>query len=117
MDRRRPGHPLRLVLAKISVFHAYDRHSAGLLRSLFSFPDADVYLAPRIKEQAKGRITFDGLPRDLRLSFTWRHKRELRTAVDTMIAWNPARIILAHGRWHEANGAAELRRAFHWLLK
>jgi len=154
-----------------------------------AFPDADVYLAPRIKEQAKGQIAFDGLPlesaggypwdaevatlpiaggfmteveffhrasrtliltdlienfepdkigsvflrlltwiggvtpphgglpRDLRLSFTWRHKRELRAAVETMIAWNPARIVLAHGRWHETNGAAELRRAFQWLLK
>ncbi len=153
-----------------------------------AFPDADVYLAPRIREQARGRIAFDSLPlqaaggypwdaeiatlpvvgsymteveffhrasrtliltdlienfepekvgslflrlltwiggvspphgglaRDLRLSFTWRHKRELRAAVETMIGWNPEHIIIAHGRWHEANGAAELRRAFAWLL-
>jgi hypothetical protein len=27
-----------------------------------AFPDADVYLAPRIKEQGRGRIAFDGLP-------------------------------------------------------
>ena len=57
-----------------------------------------------------------GLPRDLRLTFTWRHKRELRAAVETMLAWNPQRIIFAHGRWHERDGAAELRRAFAWLL-
>ena len=153
-----------------------------------AFPNADVYLAPRIREQAKGRIDFDslpldrasgypwdgeiatlpivgsymteveffhrasgtliltdlienfepdkvsgffmwllmwiggvtpphgGLPRDLRLTFTWRHKRELRAAVETMLAWNPQRIIFAHGRWHERDGAAELRRAFAWLL-
>jgi len=153
-----------------------------------AFPEADVYLAPHITEQAKTRIDFGGLPldaangypwdaeiatlpvvggymteveffhyasrtlvltdlienfepektggvflrllmwiggvtpphgglpRDLRLTFTWRHKRELRTAVETMIAWNPARIVFAHGRWHETNGAAELRRAFAWLL-
>jgi hypothetical protein len=154
-----------------------------------AFPDADVYLAPRIKEQARGRITFDGmplatetgypwdaeiatlpivgsymteveflhrasrtliltdllenfepekvgslflrlltwiggvspphggLPRDLRLNFTWRHKRELRAAVKTMLAWNPERVIFAHGRWHERNGAAELRRALRWTLE
>ena len=148
-----------------------------------AFPDADVYLAPRIKQQARGRIAFDtiplaaetgypwdaeiatlpivgsymteveflhrasrtliltdllenfepekvgwlflrlltciggvspphgGLPRDLRLSFTCRHKREFRAAVKTMLAWNPERVIFAHGRWHERNGAAELRRA------
>ncbi len=153
-----------------------------------AFPQADVYLAPRIQKQAKGRIAFDslplaraggypwdaeiatlpvvgsymteieffhrvsrtliltdlienfepekigrgflwlsmwiggvtpphgGLPRDLRLTFTWWHKRELRAAVETMLAWNPARIIMAHGRWHETNGAAELRQAFAWLL-
>jgi hypothetical protein len=57
-----------------------------------------------------------GLTRDLRLTFTWRHKRELRAAVQTMLAWNPERIIFAHGRWHETNGSAELRRAFRWLL-
>jgi hypothetical protein len=153
-----------------------------------AFPGADVYLAPRIEEQARGRIDFSsrsldstegfpwdgdiatlpivggymteveffhhasrtlvltdlienfepeklgsvmlrllmwiggvsaphgGLPRDLRLTFTWRHKRELRSAVETMLAWKPERIILAHGRWHATNGAAELRQAFAWLL-
>lgn len=55
------------------------------------------------------------MPRDMR--FTFRHqKAQLRAAVETMIAWNPERIIIAHGRWYESNGAAELRRAFHWLL-
>jgi hypothetical protein len=57
-----------------------------------------------------------GLPRDLRLNFTWRHKEELRRALETMVAWNPERIVFAHGRWHETNGAAELRRAFSWAL-
>lgn len=148
------------------------------------FPDADVYLAPRIREQAKGRIAFEGtplaaangypwdaeiatlpipgsymteieffhrasrtliltdliqnfepqkvgsifmrlltliggvspphggLPRDLRLTFTWRHREELRKAVMIMLAWDPERVIFAHGRWHRVNGAAELRNAF-----
>ncbi len=153
-----------------------------------AFPEAAVYLAPRMKEQAKQHIAFDGiplvdaagypwdaevatlpiagsymteveffhresrtliltdlvenfepekvgsffkrlltwvggvspphggLPRDLRLTFTWRHKHQLRMAVQTMLAWNPERVILAHGRWYEKNGANELRSAFHWLL-
>ena len=154
-----------------------------------AFPDAQVYLAPRIRDQAKGRIAFEGaplvgadsypwdaeiatlpipgscmteveffhhasrtliltdlienfepekvgsfflrlltwvggvsppqggLPRDLRLNFTWRYKEELRTAVKTMLAWNPERVIIAHGRWYETNGAAELRRVFRWALE
>jgi len=53
------------------------------------------------------------MPRDMRPTFD---KRELRQAVETMIGWEPERIILAHGRWYEANGTDELRRAFRWLL-
>jgi hypothetical protein len=151
------------------------------------YPDADVYLAPRVREQAGGRIDFDaftldrdcgyvwdaevatlpvpgrtmtevtffhrasrtlvladlienfeprkigsllmrwltrwagaqdpdgGMPRDLRRTFA-NHRTQLRAAVLTMIRWNPERIILAHGRCYEQNGAAELRRAFRWLL-
>jgi hypothetical protein len=151
-----------------------------------AFPDADAWLAPRIKEQAGTRIGFAGLeldrergypwdaeivtlpvtgrymtevvffhrasrtliltdlienfeprklgtamrwltrlggvqdphgsmPRDMRLSFSGRRK-ELRGAVETMIGWNPERVILAHGRYYETNGARELCRAFQWLL-
>jgi hypothetical protein len=154
-----------------------------------AYPQAEIYLAPRIKEQARERIDFEalpiertdgypwdaeiatlpvpggfmteveffhrasrtliltdlienfetkklgspflrflmwiggvaaphgGTPRDLRLTFTWRHKAELREAVETMLSWNPERIIIAHGRWFECGGAAELRRAFGWLLR
>ena len=56
------------------------------------------------------------MPRDMRL--TYRHNTAgLRDAVETMIGWNPARIVIAHGRWFAADGTAELRRAFRWLLK
>jgi hypothetical protein len=53
-------------------------------------------------------------PRDMRLTF---HKSaaELHAAVDTMLGWNPERIIIAHGKWYERNGGDELRRAFRWL--
>jgi hypothetical protein len=148
-----------------------------------AFPAAEVYLAPKIREQSKGRIDFDGhsldrasgypwddtiatlpvegsymtevvffhrpsrtlvltdlienfepgklgwlarwltrlggangsMPRDMRLSY--KNKQALREAVETMIGWNPERIVLAHGRWYEQSGAAELKRAFSWLLE
>jgi hypothetical protein len=32
-----------------------------------------------------------------------------------MVAWAPERVIFAHGRCYERDGAAELRRAFRWL--
>lgn len=153
-----------------------------------AYPQAEVYLAPRIREQGAGRIDFDaqqldrecgyrwdeeittlpvtgnfmteivffhhrtrtliltdlienfepdrtssrlmqwltriggvrdpdgGMPRDMRLSFR-RHKAALRAAIERMIAWNPERIILAHGRWYVRAGTYELRRAFRWLLE
>jgi hypothetical protein len=54
-------------------------------------------------------------PVDMQLTF-WRHRKEVRAAVERMIAWEPERIIIAHGRWYEGNCAAELRRAFRWVL-
>ncbi len=53
-------------------------------------------------------------PYDMRLSF-WRHRRRLREVVRKMLAWDPERVILAHGRWYQTNGAAEVRRAFGWV--
>jgi hypothetical protein len=151
-----------------------------------AFPDAEVWLAPRVREQAGGRISFetselagrgkypwegevetlaveggymteivffhrasrtlvltdlienfepqklgpfmrlvarlggvlapDGqMPRDMRV--TYRSNRAgMREAVETMIGWDPEHVIIAHGRWFRENGAAELRRAFRWLL-
>ena len=54
-------------------------------------------------------------PFDMQWSFIGR-KREVRTAVERMIAWAPERIVIAHGRWYDRNGVDELRRAFRWVL-
>ncbi len=152
-----------------------------------AYPDAGIWLAPRIREQAGARIDFDGhplasetgypwdgaistlpvagsfmteveffhhasrtlvltdfienfepgklgtwwmhwltrlggvqdphgaMPRDMRRTFV-RQRAQLKAAVERMLAWQPERIVLAHGRWYECHGAAELRRAFGWLL-
>ena len=55
------------------------------------------------------------MPRDMAASFR-RRPEHLRDLVETMIAWQPRRVILAHGRWYDHNGAAELRRAFRSVL-
>lgn len=55
-------------------------------------------------------------PRDLRLTYATR-KVQVRDAVERMIEWNPERVILAHGRWYDRDGTAELRRALRWALK
>lgn len=54
-----------------------------------------------------------GLSLDLRMTFP---RAVLTAAVARMVAWDPERIILAHGRWIPAHGTAELRRAYRaWL--
>lgn len=62
---------------------------------------------------AGARAPDSQMPRDMRFNYD---RARLRAAVETMIGWQPERIILAHGKWHDRNGAAELRRAFRWLL-
>jgi hypothetical protein len=57
-----------------------------------------------------------GMPVDMRLSFL-SHRRELRMAIETMLDWNPERVLLAHGKWFERDGAGELRRAFRWAFR
>lgn len=55
------------------------------------------------------------MPRDMAIGFR-RRPEHIRSLIATMIDWDPERVILAHGRWYPANGAAELRRAFRNLL-
>jgi uncharacterized protein DUF4336 len=55
------------------------------------------------------------MPRDMRATFR-ANRGQLRACVEQMIAWAPERIILAHGRWYETGGVAELRRAFRFVL-
>lgn len=54
------------------------------------------------------------MPPLLRMSF--RDKAALAEDIETLVGWGPRRVILAHGDWYEANGTAELERAFRKLL-
>lgn len=53
-------------------------------------------------------------PLDLRLTF-WGHKEQARQCLEQVLQWHPEQVLLAHGRWYEQHGEAELRRAFRWL--
>lgn len=62
-----------------------------------------------------GNLDPDGkAPWDLRMTFLGR-KQQARASLARMLAWQPERILLAHGRWYPEHGTAELRRAFRWL--
>ncbi|HEX5700986.1 MAG TPA: hypothetical protein VFX77_10075 [Rubrobacter sp.] len=53
-------------------------------------------------------------PIDLRLTFVG-GKDAARASFERVLCWEPERVIVAHGRPYERDGAAELRRAFRWL--
>ncbi|WP_111734144.1 DUF4336 domain-containing protein [Roseovarius amoyensis] len=51
------------------------------------------------------------------MAWTFRDKVALAEDVEKMIGWDPRRVILAHGRWYQTNGVAELERAFRRVLR
>ncbi len=55
-----------------------------------------------------------GMPPDMKATFD---KAQLAAAINRMIAWNPERVILSHGRWFETGGTDALRRAFAGVLR
>ncbi len=55
-------------------------------------------------------------PLDFRLTFIGQ-KAQARQSLARMLAWQPEKMILAHGQWYEKNGTAELKRSFSWLLR
>lgn len=65
-------------------------------------------------------MRFDGLvgpngstPREWRLSF-W-NRAAARRAKQTVLDWNPRRVIIAHGEWVRDDGRAVLARALAWM--
>ena len=51
-------------------------------------------------------------PLEWRITF---NKKVARDEIERIIAWNPARVIMAHGEWARENGRAYLEQAFAWL--
>jgi hypothetical protein len=44
------------------------------------------------------------------------NRAQASQAAARLVAFDPARVIFAHGNWFERDGAAELRRSLAWLL-
>jgi hypothetical protein len=64
--------------------------------------------------KADGLTGPDGsTPREWRLTFTNRGKA--RAALERALAWEPERLLIAHGACAEANGAEVLRHSLAWL--
>ena len=102
-------------MTEVVFFHARSR-TLVLTDFIENFEPDKLGFAMRLLAKLGGVLDPDGqMPRDMRLTYRGRQD-ELRLAVERMIAWQPERIILAHGRWYDVQGTEELRRAFRWLL-
>ena len=53
-------------------------------------------------------------PIDYRMTFIG-HQKEAKECLEQMLAWQPEKIILAHGSCFLENGTAKLRRALRWI--
>lgn len=96
----------------------FHRASATLILTdlIENFEPGKLGLWLRLATRFGGIADPDGaMPRDMRMTFA-KGRDVLREDVRRMIAWAPERVILAHGRWYETDGAAELQRAFRWVL-
>lgn len=51
------------------------------------------------------------------IAWSFRDKEAFAEDIEQAIAWGPLRVILAHGRWFERDGVAELERAFRGVLR
>lgn len=103
-------------MTEVVFFHRASR-TLVLTDFIENFEPAKTGFFMRGLARMGGALHPDGsMPRDMRRSFA-RQRPQLKAAVEKMIAWDPERIILAHGKWYAANGTAELRRAFRWLLE
>jgi len=102
-------------MTEVVFFHRASR-TLVLTDLIENFEPRRLSLWMRLLTRLGGVADPDGqMPRDMRLTFR-KDRDQLAAAVRTMIAWDPERIILAHGRWYDRDGAEELRRAFRWLL-
>ena len=52
-------------------------------------------------------------PLEWRLSFL--NRRSARRARDRVLAWNPQRVIMAHGAWQGRDGRRHLERSLSWI--
>lgn len=98
------------------VFFHYASRTLVLTDLIENFEPPKLSLAMRLLTLIGGvQHPHGSMPLDMRMTF-FRRSEALRQAIERMIDWNPQRIILAHGRWYERDGAAELKRAFRWVL-
>lgn len=70
----------------------------------------------RVAGRFAGVVDPDGrAPADYRATFR-KNRDEVAARLEQVIAWQPERAVMAHGRPYAGNAVAELRRSFRWAV-
>jgi hypothetical protein len=100
---------------EVAFLHRASR-SLILTDLVLNLEDARSPAATRLYARLTGtRAPEGGVPLYLRPLLAMR-KAEAARAAARMLDWNPERVIFAHGRWFETDGARRLRRVLGWLV-
>lgn len=79
-----------------------------------NFAPASLPIGKRWLARLAGVVSPNGkTPLDWRLSF-YGHKQEVRQHIEQLLAWQPQRIVMAHGVIVDNDAEAFLRRSFAW---
>lgn len=102
-----------IVMDEVVFFHGASR-TAIIADLVQRFDGATLHGWRRLIMALDGLVGVNGsTPREWRLSF-W-NRAAARRAKRTILAWNPERVIIAHGGWVAENGRDVLERAFAWM--
>jgi hypothetical protein len=100
-------------MEEVVFFHRPSR-SVIVTDLVQKFDPASLAWFQRVVMKLDGMVGADGsTPREWRLSF-W-NRRAAREALRKALAWDPERILLAHGEWVRGNGREVLERSLRWL--
>lgn len=102
-------------MEEVDFFHRASR-TLILTDLIEAFSPARVGPGLRLLLRLAGNLGPVGsMPRDMRATFRGR-RDHLRDAVRQMLAWQPERVILAHGECYWENATDKIEEAFSWLL-
>jgi Domain of unknown function (DUF4336) len=110
------------VLVRAPVFKEVDffhRASRTLLLTDLILNVEPQHLPPfsRVMARALGILAPNGKAPAYVRALLKLNRAETARAAARLVAFNPERVIFAHGRWFERDGAQQLRRSLSWLLK
>jgi hypothetical protein len=63
-----------------------------------------------------GSLAPEGMPPPYLRFAVRRRQTEAEAAARALLQWQPERVVFAHGRWFDRDGAHHLRRSMRWLL-